>query len=156
MGTAIGATRLLFIGLLLAATTVDAKRGDEDVGLSLADTTTHADFQAQRAAIDEALAEPEQYSEMSRSSRSSLQASLDAIAARLEASGSLAAMSDAERDALAADAEDVNEMLETARHDSRIVCTREATMGSNRTRRVCLTVAQRRRQSEGAQRLRED
>ena len=54
------------------------------------------------------------------------------------------------------EAEEVNETLETARHDSRIVCTREATMGSNRTRRVCLTVAQRRRQSGDAQRLRED
>jgi hypothetical protein len=156
MGIANGATRLVFLGLLLASTGVDAKRGDDEVGISLAATTTAAEFQAQRAAIDQALAEPERYSEMDRSTRASLQASLDAMAARLEASGGLSAMSEAERNALATEAEEVNETLETARHDSRVVCTREATMGSNRTRRVCLTVAQRRRQSGDAQRLRED
>lgn len=156
MDIANGATRLVFLGLLLAATGVDAKRGGDEVGISLAAATTAADFQAQRVAIDQALAEPELYAEMDRGTRASLQASLDAMAARLEASGGLSAMSEAERSALAAEADQVNEALETARHDSRIVCTREATMGSNRTRRVCLTVAQRRRQSGDGQRMRED
>lgn len=156
MGIANGATRLVFLGLLLAATGVDAKRGDDEVGITLAANTTVAEFQSQRAAIDEALAGPEGYSEMSRSTRTTLQASLDEMAARLEASGGLSAMAEDERSLLAAQADEVNQMLETARHDSRVVCTREATMGSNRARRVCLTVAQRRRQSGDAQRLRED
>ncbi|GAB2494507.1 hypothetical protein [Arenimonas alkanexedens] len=155
MTFATGATRLIFLGLLLMATRAEAKSVDE-AGITLSADATAAEFQTQRAAINEALAEPELYSEMDANTRKSLQGSLDAMAAQLEAKGSLSAMDESERSALETEADRVNKMLETARNESRLVCTRETTMGSNRARRVCMTVAQRRRQSGTVQPTRED
>lgn len=151
---ALGNSRLHLLAFALVAfsCTAQAKR-DEPARLELAADATTASLAEQREAIEGAIKDSEDYVELRASDRKQVRDAMDQMATQLEAAGSLSALADANRAALLAQQEEVNQILETAHGDSRMVCTREKEMGSNFRRSVCLTVGQRRRQADSAQQM---
>lgn len=143
---------LLVFALLVFGGAAHAKR-DEPARLELAADATTASLAEQRAGIEGAITDNDDYVELRASDRKQVLDALDLMAVQLETAGSLAALPDAEREALLARQDEVNAVLKTAHGDSRLVCTREKEMGSNFRRSVCLTVAQRRRQADSAQQM---
>lgn len=141
--------RLLAFAVLAFSFTAQAKR-DEPARLELAADATTASLSEQRAGIEGAIKDSEDYVELRSSDRKQVSDALDRMAAQLETAGSLAALTESERKAVLEQQEEINGILKTAHGDSRMVCTREKEMGSNFRRSVCLTVAQRRRQADGA------
>lgn len=142
--------RLLALAIVVISGTAQAKR-DEPARLDLPANATTAQFAEQRGQIEAAIKDAEAYAELRASDRRQVRESLDRMNGQIEVSGSLAALSDADRKALLAQQEDLNAVLKTAHGDSRMVCKREKEIGSNFRRTVCMTVAQRRRMSEQAQ-----
>jgi hypothetical protein len=71
--------------------------------------------------------------------------------ARWQHADNLAHLSPEDRVAMANDQEVVAGILNHASADSRMVCERVATIGSNLPKNVCKSVAQRRREAEQAQ-----
>lgn len=144
--------RLLALALALFSCTAQAKR-DEPARLELAADATTASLAEQRALIEGAIKDADDYAELRAADRKQMREALDGMAGQLETAGTLAALSDADRSALLAQQDEVNGILETAHGDSRLVCKREKEIGSNFRRNVCMTVAQRRRMSEQAQQM---
>jgi len=144
--------RLLTLAFLVISGTAQAKR-EEPARLDLPANATATQLAEQRGQIEIALKDADAYAEMRASDRKQVRDSLDGMAGRIEAAGSLAELADADRKALLAQQDDVNDILETARNDSRMICTREKEMGSNFRRSVCMTVAQRRRAADHARTL---
>lgn len=142
--------RLLALALVVSCGTVQAKR-DEPARLELAADATTASLAEQRAMIEGAIKDADDYAELRAADRKQVRDALDAMAGQLDGAGSLAALSDVDRKALLAQQDEVNGILEVAHGDSRLVCKREKEIGSNFRRNVCMTVAQRRRLSEQAQ-----
>ena len=142
--------RLLALALVVISGSAQAKR-DEPARLELAADATTASLAEQRAAIEGAIKDADDYAELRAADRKQVRDALDRMAGQLETAGSLAALSEAERSALLAQQDEVNGILSTAHGDSRMVCKREKEIGSNFRRNVCMTVAQRRRMSEQAQ-----
>ena len=60
-------------------------------------------------------------------------------------------LSEAAQVSVSDDQRAVNEILTKARDDSRLICRRQAKVGSNMLTSQCMTVAQRRRAEEGGQ-----
>ena len=108
-------------------------------------------FDVQRGAILAALADGETYAEIKTEDRRKVGVALDRIAEVLAGRPSAASLSEAEKVAVFNEQEVVNTILTRARADSRMVCTREKTVGSHRTTNVCYTVAERRRMREQTQ-----
>lgn len=108
-------------------------------------------FAAQRASIEASLAEGPTYAEITGASRREVRAALARIDELLGGAGMAALDAGGQDEVREAEAR-VNELLAEAAVDSRLVCTRERTLGSNRTQRVCLTSAERRRQAAHGQR----
>jgi hypothetical protein len=144
--------RLLALALVAFSFTAQAKR-DEAARLELSADATTATLAEQRASIEGAIKDTEDYVELRASDRKQVRDAMDQMATQLETAGTLAALSDTDRKALLAQQDEVNAILKTAHGDSRLVCTREKEMGSNFRRSVCLTVAQRRRQADSAQQM---
>ena len=142
--------RLLALAALLCAGAAQAKR-DDAARLDLPADATPSQLAQQREQIEGAIKDTEAYAELRAADRQQVRESLDRMAGQIEAAGSLAALSEADRAALMAQQEEVNALLETAHGDSRMICKREKEIGSNFRRSVCMTVAQRRRMSEQAQ-----
>lgn len=142
--------RLLAFALLVFVGSAEAKR-NEPARLELAADATTESVAVQRAGIESAIKDSEDYAELRASDRKLVRAALDQIAGQLETAGSLAALSETDRTALLAQQDEINGILTTAHGDSRMVCKREKEMGSNFRRTVCMSVAQRRRMSESAQ-----
>lgn len=141
---------VLLLALPLGTGLAQAKAAPE-VLLDLQAAPTAEAFEARREQITLAIADKEAFAELRAADRKVVLDTLGHIGTKLEASGSVAALDDGERSALLQRQAELNSILETARKDSRLVCTREKTMGSNFRRSVCMTVAQRRRNSEQAQ-----
>lgn len=150
MPVATRSLRLIALALLLGTGLVHAKSKTPEARLELAPTATAQEFAAQRESIESAIADKEAYAELRAEDRRMVVTSLDQIAARLAASESVQALPADQQTALAAEQAEVNQILERAHADSRLVCTREKEMGSNFRRNVCLTVAQRRRNADQA------
>ena len=144
--------RLLVLALAVAAGGAQAKR-DDAARLDLPANATPTQLAEQRDQIEGAIKDTDTYGELRAADRRQVRESLDRMAGQIEAAGSLAALSEADRNALMAQQEEVNAILDTARDDSRMVCKREKEIGSNFRRSVCMTVAQRRRMSEQAQQM---
>jgi hypothetical protein len=142
--------RLLALALVAFSCTVQAKR-DEPARLELAADATTASLSEQRALIEGAIKDADDYAELRAADRKQVRDALDRMAGQLETAGSLASLSQTDRADLLARQDEVNGILETAHGDSRMVCKREKEIGSNFRRNVCMTVAQRRRMSESAQ-----
>lgn len=140
----------LSVGFMLAlavgmAWATDA-RVDVDNGVSFAD---------QREKILLQLADGETYAEISQQDRASVLEALGRMQQTLDAGGiaaTVATVTPQQRVQLLNDQELVNAILTRAGDDSRMVCRREAPVGSRLARTQCLTVAARRRAREEAQR----
>lgn len=103
------------------------------------------DFAAQRAEIEKHLADGTTYVEISPADRGQLVEALERIATQLQDGGSVDALAGPALAAVLEDEKLVNDTLKIAARDSRVVCERQHTIGSNRPQRVCQTVAERAR-----------
>ncbi len=105
-------------------------------------------FPAQQAQVRSDLMGGEVYSEIADQDRVLVISALDRMTA-LIGDGSADALSPAAKVAFFNDQEVVNTILTKARRDSRLICRREKTVGSNMPTTQCLTAAQRDRLREG-------
>lgn len=118
-----------------------ANKGKQQVDVS------RGTFAEQRQKVDADLADGETYSEISAAKRVEVVAALDRIETLL-GGRPVSALSEAEKVDLMNDQSLINTHLTQAAEDSRLVCRREAVVGSRLQRSQCLTVAERRRQRE--------
>ena len=112
----------------------------------------HGDFAKQKHSIEKALASNNDLREISAEDRSQVLQGLEKIGAQLAEAGTLAALSPDGREQVLAEQEAINLSLERAMSDSRQVCTLERAIGSNMSKRKCVTVAAKRRMYEQTQR----
>lgn len=115
-------------------------------GLDLSKT-----FEAQHTAIITALGDGKTYAEISSDSRQRVIASLDRISGLLGDAQNVNQLPESTKVEVFNEQEKVNTLLTQAHDDSRLVCRREKTTGSNRPTNVCSTVAERRRIREETQ-----
>lgn len=101
-------------------------------------------FQVQQAKVRSELSAGEVYSEIAPAERDNVLAALDRLSV-VVGEGAVNALPAESKGAALRDQELINTALAKARADSRLVCTRERPMGSNRTTRQCMTAAQRER-----------
>ncbi len=92
----------------------------------------------------------EQYSEITMDEKSKVSAAINRIRVRLGDNDTVEQLNPQARTEVLNDEAVVNTILGRAHADSRMVCRRERTTGTNRPERVCLTVAQRREATERA------
>jgi hypothetical protein len=90
----------------------------------------------------------ETYAEISSMQKRDVIESLDRMGTWLESAGSVDAMSDEQRIRLFNEQEKINTMLTGVAADSRMVCTREQTVGTRMRQTTCFSVAERRRRRE--------
>jgi len=137
---------LAALALLLVASTAHAgKASDKSQALDL-----NQPFLAQMDTIEKALNDGETYSEISSQDRNAVREALGRIATTLSQSNGQAINSE-DKTRLINDQNLVNQILSEAAVDSRMICRREATIGSLRTTTVCKSVAERKRAAQDAQ-----
>lgn len=90
----------------------------------------------------------EDYSEISLEDKSRVQQALGRIKLKMEGRTQVSELSPQDRTAVFNDQETINTILGRAHEDSRMVCRRERSTGSNMAQSVCMTVAQRRKAQE--------
>lgn len=112
--------------------------------------TTAQDFLAQRKQIEAEFADGEKYSEITGAQRQDVRDALAIIAGKLDGKASTADLDEVDRVEVFNQQERVNTILTSAAEDSRLVCTREQSVGSHRTTTKCMTVAERRRSKDEA------
>jgi len=127
---------------LLAMGTANAKPKDLPVSM-----TGDAPVAAQIQKVEAALVS-EDYSEISLEDKSRVQQALGRIKLKMDGHTLVSDLSPQERTAVFNDQETINTVLNRAREDSRMVCRRERSTGSNMAQSVCMTVAQRRKAQE--------
>lgn len=110
-----------------------------------------ATFSEQRGRLIEAIESGEAYREISDDDQRAVIQALDRMQARLSSVQSIAQLSSDDKIAVFNDQELVNNLLTQAAADSRLVCTRGKTLGSNMRSNSCMTVAERRRRQEESQ-----
>lgn len=110
---------------------------------------------AQIARVDAALRSDE-YREISMEEKSRVQQALGRIRLKMEGRELVTELSPKDQTLVFNDQEVVNTVLTRAREDSRMVCRRERTTGSNMQQSVCLTVAQRRKAEANGRALLDD
>lgn len=103
---------------------------------------------AEQLAQVEAAINSEDYSELAADDRAALRDALGRIRNNVPASGSVEQLSPDLRTAVFNDQELVNMIMTRAHADSRMVCERVRTTGSNRREQVCMTLGQRRQMRE--------
>ncbi|RYG13861.1 MAG: hypothetical protein EON92_04165 [Burkholderiales bacterium] len=113
-------------------------------------------FTEQRTRILGQLADGETYSEISSADRARVKEALHRIDSRLESAGGVDRLTAQQKSDVFNDQEVVNTLLTQASDDSRLVCRREKKVGSHRTITECMTVAQRQRAYENAQKTMRD
>ena len=132
----------VFAVLLVSASAAWANQEQPKVALA------EGDFAAQRAQIEQDLADGKTYVEISREDRSKVRESLARISGALEGVESIDALSDEAKARVFNDQEQINQILTMAEADSRLVCSSEAKTGSRRKVTTCETVAERNRRRE--------
>jgi len=95
----------------------------------------------------------EQYNEIGPDDRLKVQAALNRIRARLAGQETVAQVNPQARTDIYNDQQLINTILTRAHADSRMVCRRERTVGSNMPQQVCMTVAQRREAMEASKEM---
>jgi hypothetical protein len=130
--------------LLLAVGSAQAAPNDEvfEKGKPLAE---------QISQIERQLNDGETYSELKPEHRSEVRETLARLYGITERYSSQTAVPEEVKVAQFNDQARVNTILTQAREDSRMVCKREKATGSNRTTTQCMTVAQRERAKQDAQ-----
>lgn len=122
--------------------------------LALANTPVmvdRGDFDAQRAAIEKALADGKTYAEISDEDRSTVQQSLDRMSDLVGGGKPVDALTPPQKVALFNDQEIVNTLLTQAEADSRVTCVHTKKVGSHRRSVVCTTAAERARSRNQSQ-----
>jgi Skp family chaperone for outer membrane proteins len=144
--------RFAFVMLLsLAASTTFAASRKDGATLNL-----NAAFAQQKDQIERDLGDGETYAEISSQDRATVREALNRIASKLDAAGGVESMTGQQKADVFNDQEKVNTILTKASEDSRLVCRREKKVGSHREITECLTVAERRRAYENAQKTMRD
>ncbi|KRG70102.1 hypothetical protein [Pseudoxanthomonas dokdonensis] len=118
-------------------------------GSTVLDVKGQASFQQQRVQIEKDFASGN-YSELASEDRLKVNAALDRISSSVQGVDDVRQLSTQKSTEVFNDQELVNELLTQAAVDSRLVCKREAKIGSNMKTTTCLTAAERRRQKEDA------
>ena len=134
------------IAFLLAATPMFAFAAQE-AQLALAE----GDFAAQRAEIEEDLADGKTYAEINSRDRAEVREALDRISRELEGVDSVAELAEPAKVTVFNEQERINTILTQAKADSRLVCDHSRPTGSHRRQTKCQTVAERRRRMEADQ-----
>ena len=135
---------LLAAGMLLAATGTAVAQGALEI-------QSQRPFDTQRQAIVDDLG-GDKYSEISAQDKATVIQALERIASRIgDGSKDLAQLGEDDKVAVYNDQALVNNLLTQAGEDSRMVCRREKTIGSQRVQNQCMTVAERRRHRDAAQ-----
>lgn len=139
---------LLAVSLALAGTAqakIDSSPAkDGAVQLDVQETVAE-----QLARVERALA-TEEYSEVGLEDKGKVQAALGRIRTKVGDHATIAQVNPQFRTEIYNDQELINTILTRAHADSRVVCRRERTTGSNRPTQVCMTVAQRREMMENS------
>jgi hypothetical protein len=104
-------------------------------------------FSDQRGDIVESL-DGKQYYEITDEAKQQVLQALDRMQAKLQDVTSVDQLSEADKVAVFNDQELINNLLTEAAADSRLICKREKTLGSNMRSNSCLSVAERRRRQE--------
>jgi hypothetical protein len=99
--------------------------------------------------IQKQLDDGETYAEIAAADRTTVKQSLSKLAAIVNESGG--ALNPQQKTQLLNEQNTINQILSQAAADSRLVCRREAQIGSLRTTTQCKTVAERRRDAQDAQ-----
>lgn len=99
--------------------------------------------------IQKQLDDGETYAEIAAADRSNVKASLARLAAIVNENGG--SLNPQQKTQLLNEQNTINQILSQAAADSRLVCRREAQIGSLRTTTQCKTVAERRRDAQEAQ-----
>lgn len=107
-------------------------------------------FAEQRGDIIESL-DSKQYYEITEDAKQQVVQALDRMQAKLEGVSSVDQLSDDDKVAVFNDQELINTLLTDAAEDSRLICQRGKTLGSNMRSNSCMTVAERRRRQEEGQ-----
>lgn len=107
-------------------------------------------FQVQQQKVRADLQGGEVYSEISADDRQRVVTALDRMSG-LIGEGSAESLSPESKAQVFNDQELVNTLLTKARQDSRLICRREKSIGSNMTSSQCFTVAQRERMKRDSQ-----
>ena len=107
-------------------------------------------FQAQQQKVRADLQGGEVYSEISAGDRQRVVTALDRMSG-LIGEGSAESLSAESKAQVSSDQELVNTLLTKARQDSRLICRREKSIGSQMTSSQCFTVAQRERMKRDSQ-----
>lgn len=124
---------------LIAIGSVEAKPKELPVTM-----TADAPVAEQIQKVESAL-HSESYSEISLEDKSRVQQALGRIKLKMEGHTLSSELSPQDRTAVFNDQEVVNTVMNRAKEDSRMICRRERSTGSNMAQSVCMTVAQRRK-----------
>ncbi len=107
-------------------------------------------FSPQKDAVLNAVNTNPKYSEITQADRASIEASLLKISEILANGKSVASLDAPSRENIKLNQESVNKLLDKAFGDSKMVCTKEAAIGTNMIKRLCKTAAARKRDSDFA------
>ena len=129
---------LLFAAALLFSPVVFA---DDALQLDLANKP----FSPQKDAVLGAVNTNAKYSEITQADLTSIENSLQRIAESLADGKNIASLDAPSRENIQFNQDTVNKLLVKAFRDSKLVCTKEAAIGSNMMKRVCKTAAARSR-----------
>lgn len=140
-----------FMLLSLAASPAFAATKKSAAALDL-----NASFAQQKEKIERELGDGETYAEISSKDRATVREALNRIASKLDMAGSVESLTHQQKADVFNDQEQVNSILTKASEDSRLVCRREKKVGSHREITECMTVAERRRAYENAQKTMRD
>jgi hypothetical protein len=135
---------------LLVAGAAEAKRDEAPVKMSESEPVA-AQIERVQAALNS-----EHYSEITQEEKGRVQQALGRIQQKMEGHSLSSELNAQDRTAVFNDQELVNTVLAKAKEDSRLVCRRERSTGSNMQQSVCMTVAQRRRATDNGRALLND
>ena len=134
---------LVFAAALLLSPVVFA---DDALQLDLANKP----FSPQKDAVFNAVNTNAKYSEITQADRANIESSLVGISDMLAAGKNIASLDAQSRENIQFKQDTVNKILVKAFRDSKLVCTKEAALGSNMLKRLCKTAAARKRDSDFA------
>lgn len=137
--------------MMFVAVAANAKIDSEAGAGKVTNISLNGSFEEQRATILKDLDGGKVYSEISSKERGQVKDALNRLSGALQSPMGVQGLSEEEKARVFNDQELVNTILTRAGEDSRVVCTREKTVGSHRPTTRCLTVAERRRMTDNGQ-----
>ena len=107
-------------------------------------------FSPQKDAVLNAVNTNAKYSEITQADRANIESSLLGISDMLAGGKNMASLDAPSRENIQSYQDSVNKLLVKAFRDSKLVCTKEAAIGSNMLKRLCKTAAARKRDADFA------